>query len=384
MATPPFDPNVQNVTFLAADGLTPIAIPLAAVDAINHESFSVCINYGVQLGACVAVLVFVLLVTPAAKLRRPSSLLHVLGLLICTIRMALLAAFFPSPFNDFYAFWAGDYSAVPARDFAISIAGNVFSMLLLIVVEAALMHQAWTMVSLWPSAVRLALCFLSVTITLITVGFRFASTIIQSRAVLSLEPPQEYLWLIQWMAITNAISICWFCALFNAKLVLHLVTNRRILPSYKTLSPMEILVMTNGILMIVPVIFTGLQWGHFTNFEAASLTLTSVAVILPLGTIAAQRMASSGSNISYPTSGASSGAYRVGDSNSAGSSAPLKKHVGSFSSRGTATILSRCEASSPDLEMGRLGPSFFSSSQRDLINGHVRVDRELQQRVDKA
>lgn len=39
-----------------------------------------------------------------------------------------------------------------------------------------------------------------------------------------------------------------------------------------------------------PAIFAGLEWAKFTNFESGSLTLTSVIIILPLGTLAAQRI----------------------------------------------------------------------------------------------
>jgi pheromone alpha factor receptor len=42
-------------------------------------------------------------------------------------------------------------------------------------------------------------------------------------------------------------------------------------------------------------LFAGLEWGRFPNFEAASFTLTSVAIILPLGTLTAQQLGPGGS-----------------------------------------------------------------------------------------
>ena len=42
---------------------------------------------------------------------------------------------------------------------------------------------------------------------------------------------------------------------------------------------------------LIAVIFAGLEWAQFTNFESASLTQTSVIVALPLGTLVAQRLA---------------------------------------------------------------------------------------------
>ncbi|KAH7121320.1 fungal pheromone mating factor STE2 GPCR-domain-containing protein [Dactylonectria macrodidyma] len=380
-----FDPYTQNVTFLASDGKTPLSVPLPMVDAFHTESVSICLNYGSQLGACVIMLAVVFVMTPSPKLRRPSSLLHITGLVLCIIRMALLSAYFPSPFNDFYAYWAYDYSHVPIRDFVISIVANTFSLLLVIAIEAALMHQAWTMVKLWPNFWKYTLSALSAFITLFTIGWRVAFTVIQNKAVLSLIPPENMRWLIHLMVITNAVSICWFCAIFNIKLVIHLISNRGVLPSYKTMTPMEVLIATNGVLMIVPVIFAGLEWGHFTNFESASLTLTSVAIILPLGTLSAQRMASK--TTSAYASADSSGRYPP--TTGTGSSAhPIKRASFSTNHTGTAaqvSILSRCEAAMmPHARPGSSGVELANLTEEAEADGHhVRVDRNLVQREER-
>jgi pheromone alpha factor receptor len=381
-----FDPYQQSVVFLAADGTTPIDVPLPVVDSLNHETAGICINYGAQLGASFIMLLIVLIMTPSSKLGRPSSILHILGLVFCTIRMTLLSLYFTSHFNDFYAFWARDFASVPSHDYIISIASTIFSLLLLITVEMALMYQAWTMVTLWPPVAKIGLSISSASIALLTIGWRVAFTVIQSQAIVSVEPSTNFHWFNQWMVITNCLSICWFCALFNLKLVIHLITNRGLLPSYSTLTPMEVLIMTNGLLMTVPVLFSGLEWGHFTNFESASLTLTSVAVILPLGTLAAQRMTRS-NNFAYPSDSFSGqGGLLPGTGNS---SMPLKGASFSSSCRGgpapQVSILSRCEASvhnihhldALDLELGSL------DSQRELVPGHVRVDRDFEQRIDR-
>ncbi|KAM4065919.1 fungal pheromone mating factor STE2 GPCR domain-containing protein [Hirsutella rhossiliensis] len=286
----PFNPLDQLVTFYGPDGRSVLGVPMAAVDAVNQESVSMSVNYGAQLGAALVMLLAVLALTPAAKLRRPSALLHLTGLVVCLVRTGFLVAPPLSPVGYFYVFWAGDFSTVPQTYLYALVAGNVVSFLFVVVVELALMNQAWTMVSLWPDAARYSLAAASAVVTLTTIGFRFALTVMSCKAAVGLSFPMAFFWLMQASLVTNAASIFWFCALFNSKLLLHLVSNRGMLPSAGTLSSMEVLVMTNGVLMIVPVIFAGLEWGHFQNFEAASLTPTSVAIILPLGTLAAQRM----------------------------------------------------------------------------------------------
>ncbi|KAJ4325779.1 pheromone alpha factor receptor [Fusarium piperis] len=383
-----FDPYTQNVTFFLADGKTEVQIPMPVLDGFRREITSICINYGTQLGACVIMLITLLIMTPAAKLRRPSNILHILGLVVCAIRMLLLSLYWPSIFTDFYNFWARDYSHIPQSEFAKSVAGNVMSLLLVIIIELALMNQAWTMVSLWPDVWKYAIVAFSGFVTLLTIASRIAFTVHQNKANLSLTPASMNEWLIRWMVVMNVVSISWFCAIFNIKLVWHIISNRSVLPSsYKALTPMEVLVMTNGILMMVPVVFAGLEWGHWLNFESASLTLTSVAIILPMGTLAAQRMASSGSNFSCSSGGDSSVRYNPSFSGrGAGSMAPLK--AASFSTHHTATtvertpaVFARCEAGMSSRD--RMNPIDLELGKYDS-DSHVRVDRNLTQHEERV
>ncbi|PNP60049.1 hypothetical protein THARTR1_00073 [Trichoderma harzianum] len=322
-----FNPYTQNITIIGPPGYPPMPVPIAQIDAFNDETASIVLNYGAQLGASLAMLLVILLTTPSQKFLRASNLLHVLALIVCAVRTVFLAFYFLSPFAHFYQVWSGDYSQIPAWNFRTSIAGTVLSMLLAIIAEGALMYQAWTMVSLFASRAKYALSFLSLLVTLITTGFRVASTVIQCESILNLQSSRKYGWLLKTTLIWNTCSIAWFCALFNSKLVCHLISNRGVLPSRRAMTPMEVLIMANGILMFVPgklsslspsyhpvlsltifptVIFAILEWYHFINFEAGSLTPTSIAIILPLASLAAQRLSQAPStpstDPSYPSS----------------------------------------------------------------------------------
>ncbi|KAK3192865.1 pheromone alpha factor receptor [Lecanicillium sp. MT-2017a] len=295
MADQTFNPYTQNISITAADATTTIQIPIPMINAFSDETVSIVMNYGAQMGACIAMFLVMLILTPTGKLTRSSSVLHLMGLLVNIIRMALTFPYFRSPLSHFYEYWTGDFSRVPAGDFRTSVTANTLSLLLTMIIQAALMNQAWTMVAFWPTATKYAACVLSLIIMLLTIGSRLAFTIVQNEAIISLQPPVHFYWGIHWTVIMNAISIFWFCAIFNVKLVMHLIINRGILPSRSMFTPMEVLIMTNGTLMIVPAIFAGLEWGKFTNFEAGSLTTISVIIILPLGTLTAQRISQAGS-----------------------------------------------------------------------------------------
>ncbi|KAK4081124.1 uncharacterized protein Triagg1_2656 [Trichoderma aggressivum f. europaeum] len=319
-----FNPYTQNITILGPPGFPPIPIPISQIDAFNDETASILINYGAQLGASLTMLLVVLLVTPSQKFLRASNLLHVLALIVCAVRTVFLAFYFLSPFSHFYQVWAGDYSQIPAWNYRTSVAGTVLSMLLAVIAEAALMYQAWTMVSLFTNKAKYIITFLSLLVTLITTSFRVAATVIQCESILNLVSTRRYGWLVKTMLIWNTCSIAWFCALFNSKLVHHLITNRGVLPSRRAMTPMEVLIMANGILMFVPVIFAILEWYHFINFEAGSLTPTSIAIILPLASLAAQRLSQApstpSSEPSYPSSSYQAPYRSTGDS----SRTPLK------------------------------------------------------------
>ncbi|KAF7552365.1 hypothetical protein G7046_g7434 [Stylonectria norvegica] len=382
------DPFTQNVSFtrVSPEGATQTDVPMQFIDQIQSETISVCINYGAQLGACFIMLVIVLITTPSSKFRRPSNILHILGLFVCTVRTGMLSAWFLSPFNEFYIFFGADYTTVPRYWYNYSIGTNTVSLILVIIIEAALMNQAWTMVSLWPDVWKYTISFLSVLITLSTIGWRIAFAVMQNQSILGAHSAINHIWVMQGTIITNCLSISWFCALFNVKLITHLVTNRAVLPSYKNMTPMEVLIMTNGILMIVPVIFAGLEWGHFANFEAASLALTSVAIILPLGTIAAQRMAHT-TNFSYASASSSGRHGGVILNTYTSSTMPLKGTSFATTRTGTtaqASILSRCEAGMSSRD--RINPisvelsKFYPDVDDDR---HVRVDRDLEQREER-
>ncbi|KAM0347425.1 hypothetical protein ACHAPU_004946 [Fusarium lateritium] len=380
---PAFDPFTQNVTFLAADGKTEIHIPMPVIDQLRRRIVNSTINYATQLGACLIMLIVMLVMVPMEKFRRPFMVLQLLSLVICSIRMVLLCIFFISKFTDLYPYFAIDFSHIPLSGYAPAIAGTTMSLCLVISTELMLMSQAWTMVKLWPTVWKYIITGLSLVVSLMTISIRITFTVLQNRSNLATEETWHWLWLSQWTVIMNVVSIAWWCLVFNIKLVWHLVSNRGMLPSYRSFTPMEVLIMTNGILMIIPVIFASLEWAHFVDFEVASLTLTSVAVILPLGTLAAQRIASSNANTPI-TSNASSGIrYGVsGPASFTGFKAPsFSTHRSGATDRHGVSVYARCEAGTSSRD--HINPHDVELSKIDADCDHVRVDKAFLQREER-
>lgn len=239
-----------TATFLM--GEEPISVPIPDLDAFYDEKISIASNYSVQLGAVLIVLIVMLVMTPIAKLRRLYSMLLLAGLVICITRQGFMVADGLGPYNHFYENWTQDESLIPWFYSCRTVVAHVFSLLLVLVIQVILMQQAWTMVSLWPLTVKVSLVCLSALISLVAIGWRFAFSVMQMKYALGLLQARDYIWLIYTALIVNTLAMSWYCALFNVKLVLHLLANRGILSASTQLTPMEVLIMTNGILMIVP------------------------------------------------------------------------------------------------------------------------------------
>lgn len=131
-----------------------------------------------------------------------------------------------------------------------------------------------------------------------------------------------------------------------------------------------------------------MEWGHWINFESASLTLTSVAIILPMGTLTAQRMAQNGSNFSYSSAGDSSVRYNASFSGRGAGSSMVPLKASSFSTHRTATtverapaVFARCEAGMSSRD--RMNPVDLELGKYDS-DSHVRVDRNLTQHEERV
>ncbi|KAH6969178.1 fungal pheromone mating factor STE2 GPCR-domain-containing protein [Fusarium avenaceum] len=378
-----FDPHTQNITFFAADGKTEINVPIPVIDQLRRRIVNSTINYATQLGACLIMLIVLLVMVPKEKFRRPFMALQLLSLFICSVRMVLLCLFFISSFTDFYPYYSDDFSHIPLSNYAPSIAGTTMSLCLVISTELMLMSQAWTMVRLWPNFWKYIITGASLVVSLMTISIRIAFTVLQNKSNLAVEATWHWLWLSQWTVIMNVVSIAWWCLIFNIKLVWHLISNRGILPSYKTFTPMEVLIMTNGILMIIPVIFASLEWAHFVDFEVASLTLTSVAVILPLGTLAAQRIASSNANTPIASNASSGIRYGVsGPTSFTGFKAPsFSTHRSGATDRPGVSVYARCEAGTSSRD--HINPHDVELGKIDADCDHVRVERAFLQHEER-
>lgn len=193
--------------------------------------------------------------TPRVRFRRALPVISILGLTLNMIRIVLLPIFYPSAWLSFYALFTMDYSFVPRVDYGISVAATALSIPVTMLIIAAFVVQAWSIIQLWQPVYRWGAAIFLLALVFFTIGFNFAGSIIQAKAILNVASPAADVWVRKTYLSLITISICWLYFLFNARLVMHMWSNRSILPSLKGLKAMDVLVITNGILMFVPGMF---------------------------------------------------------------------------------------------------------------------------------
>ncbi|KAM0321385.1 hypothetical protein ACHAQA_010149 [Verticillium albo-atrum] len=261
-----FDPFSQTFNLIAPDGVTEIPVSIAQVNEFHLYNQRTLINYGSQAGSCFILLLVLICMTPTARFAKVSQWLHIAALAINTTRMVLLSLYFTSNWNEFYAYFAFDYSRVTAGDYQRSVATEIFSFALSVMVQAVLGLQAWATVNLLSDLWKWFFVALSACVSLTAIGIRLAGAVEQIKFILTLSyAPSVVISLLA--SIMGAVSIFYYCALFNVKLVTHLIKNRSILPTRRGLTAVEVLVITNGILMIIP----GLSPPHFIPFAQHAL-----------------------------------------------------------------------------------------------------------------
>jgi len=248
-STPDFDPFHQSFTILFPDG-TPFNFTVDDINAYTQYGIRIAINFSSQIGACLMVLVVLLMLTKQEKRRSPIFILNALALALGVIRNVLLCMYFTGPWYHPYAVFALDYSRVPQTQYGISITSSTLTLLVLILVEISLILQIRVMCVTATSVLRFWITVLSITMAMIAIGFRFAYTVLNAIAIRAVESFTKYEWLGSATNITATISICVFSAIFTARLGLAIRQRKRL--GLHQFGPMQILFVMGCQTMIIP------------------------------------------------------------------------------------------------------------------------------------
>jgi hypothetical protein len=252
---------------LKADG-TPVTFYLGDLDYTFNYNVKLSINYGAQMGACLAMFFVLAVLTKAKNRSHPLFTLNLLSLLFGFLRTLLLALYGVSDWVKAYPYWTGDWSAIPRSAYTTSIAGVVMSLLMAITINMSLVLQAHAVCKAMDRIHTYVIVGVSCIVLLLTVGFRFAQVVTNCLAIINLETYFAQAWIQIGTLATETTSIWWFSIIFIGKLVWTLYNRKR--QGWKQWSAVRVLATMGGCTMIIPC-----QYPRCNRLFVIKLTLFS-------------------------------------------------------------------------------------------------------------
>ena len=243
------DPFEQSFTLLDPTN-GPVNVSLMDLNDFNLYNIEVTINYGAQIGASIAILLVLLLLTKPDKRLSAILVVNTFSLIFNIIRNVLQCIRFTGPWVNVYAFFAADFSRIHTKDYAIPVTSAVFTLLMQVCAELSLYMQVRVVCVTLRELYRKVILAISGVVALVAIGFRFAYMVENSKAIVALVPTSSLYWLGSATNITTSISIVWFCAVFVTKLGFALYQRRKL--GLGHFGPMQILFIMGCQTLIIP------------------------------------------------------------------------------------------------------------------------------------
>ncbi|KAJ5161323.1 hypothetical protein N7492_006715 [Penicillium capsulatum] len=276
-----FNPYLQNVTFRRPEGEL-IQVPMDELDMFLQYNVRICINYASQLGASIVLFLILLLLTRKEKRGSLLFVLNSLALLFNIGRLLCQVIHFTTGFEEVYAYFAFDYSAVPASAYAISILSVTLETLVVICTMVSLVMQVNAVCKTLRRRYRRPMLVLSVLMALTPIAFRMAWMVENDIYIMKAESMEDVLWLESDTNIIITTSICFFCAVFVTKLGYAIRQRRRL--GVHDFGPMQVIFVCGCQTLTIPAILSILQYCIRVP-ELHSSVITLVAISLPLSSI---------------------------------------------------------------------------------------------------
>ncbi|KAI1006496.1 hypothetical protein K3495_g1726 [Podosphaera aphanis] len=295
-----FDPQAQQVSFTAADGITTVHARISDIDAWNIYNVSASISFGVQVGAFGVMLIMTAVLTKKAKRRTPVHILNLLSLFLGFFRGLFQALYFISDWDKFVAFFSEDYSRITTPNYLLSILSIITPFVFALTVTCSLVLQAHTVTKLMSRKWHLLTTVSSILVLTLALAFRLANTILNCKAVINAESYFHFRWLQTSVLATETMTIWFFSLIFTGKLIYTVWARKNL--GLDSWSYLQILSIMGASTMIIPSIFAIVDYIDLPTFPSIDTwPLTTVALLLPLSTL----WASMAVNESASTSGIS-------------------------------------------------------------------------------
>jgi pheromone alpha factor receptor len=297
-----FDPWTQPISLLLEDGST-YNTSMQDIDNLRMYGAKVAITYGSQIGATLILLLVLMLLTRAEKRRSSIFLVNAFCLVTNAIRCILLSCYVTSSLFDPYSQITGDFSRVTKADMATTVAANVFTLIVTILILVSLSTQVWVVCITTPPCQRYIIMGTTTVVALVAIGYKAAFVILNIMQTLTFMNLEPYMYVVLHSYITQAVAIWYFSVIFTYKLGYAIIQRRKLnMPQF---GPMQILFIMGCQTMLVPGTLTPL-YDHLyiaNTFQPSSPAYNSAATS---SNSASSPPPSSASSSPYPLSGPAS------------------------------------------------------------------------------
>lgn len=246
---PDFDLWGQAFTVFTQDGSS-ITLNMAMLDTNRLYGVRSAINYGTQVGASLILLLVLLLLTSSAKRKSPIFLINALCLLVNVVRCLLYCCYFTGGFWNPYSQLANDWSRISSSELATSVAANVLSLLVAIMVMGSLSLQVWVVCVTTSPLQRYITMGLTSVIAIIALGYKAAVIIYNIKQTLNFESMEPYKYLAGTGYVVQAVAIWVYSCVFTFKLGHAIVQRHRLnMPQF---GPMQIVFIMSFQTLLIP------------------------------------------------------------------------------------------------------------------------------------
>jgi pheromone alpha factor receptor len=254
-SSPDFDPWTQPIQLLLKDGST-YNTSMYEFDNLRIYGAKVAITYGSQTGATLILLLVLLLLTRAEKRKSSIFLVNAICLITNAIRCVLLSCYVTSSLFDPYSQITGDFSRVTKADMTTSVAANVFTLVVTVLILVSLSTQVWVVCITTPPFQRYIIMGTTTVVALVAIGYKAAFVILNIMQTLTYMNLNPYKYVVLHSYITQAVAIWYFSVVFTYKLGCAIIQRRKLnMPQF---GPMQIVFIMGCQTMLVPGTFTSL------------------------------------------------------------------------------------------------------------------------------
>ena len=216
------------------------------VDAVVHG-----IIPGVQFGASLILFLVLLLLSKQDKRRSPVFIFNTAALFFNIIYAILQCCIVTSSWWDIYPVLVGDYGVVTPAAQRLTVAVSIFVTLVALCIEVSLVLQVHVVSVTMRTWQKLSVLAVSSFVAVVAMGFRIAQSVVSVRCNYKADSfCSSTTWLAKAKDISLTLSICFFSAIFCAKLGWSLRERRKL--GMKQFGSMQIIFIGGFQTMFIP------------------------------------------------------------------------------------------------------------------------------------